>query len=93
MTALDWTVAAAYVLGNAIAFVVMGVDKWRARMGRYRISEGALLLCCALFGALGGWFGMQVFRHKTRRAKFTISVPVLLLLQAALLTLYIAYWR
>lgn len=92
MTALDWTVLAAFLLGNCVAFVLMGLDKWKAKRGRYRLPESTLLLWCA-FGGLGGWIGMQVFRHKTRHAKFTITVPVLMLAQLALLVAYFRYWR
>lgn len=93
MTALDFTVIAAFVVGNLAVFILMGVDKWKARRGRYRIPENTLLLWCALFGGLGGWLGMQVFRHKTRHAKFSITVPVLMLAQLGLLVAYFRYWR
>ncbi len=93
MTALDGFVLAAYGFFSLLAFALMGVDKYRARRKLSRIRERTLLLSCACFGALGGWLGMHAFSHKTRHAKFFISVPVMLLLQAALLTLYFVRWR
>lgn len=93
MTALDITILFGFLLANLVAFVLMGVDKSRARRGMYRVPEATLLLWCACFGALGGWLGMQVFRHKTGHLKFTLTVPVLLLLQLGLLAAYFRYWR
>lgn len=94
MTALDWTLLAAFVLSNIVAFVLMGSDKWKARRGSpSRTPEATLLLWCVCCGAWGGWLGMQVFRHKTRHRKFTFTVPVLMLAQIALATVYIVYWR
>lgn len=93
MTALDITLLGAFVLAGIVAFAMMGIDKWKARKGRYRTPEATLLLWCALGGGLGGWLGMRVFRHKTRHAKFQIAVPALMLLQLALLIIYFTYWR
>ena len=70
---------------NLTAFIMMGADKRKALKGAWRTPERTLLLACACFGALGGWLGMQVFRHKTKHPKFTITVPVLLVVQIALL--------
>jgi len=75
--------AAAYLLVNLIAFAMMGIDKRRAEKGRWRISERALLIACALFGAAGGLLGMKLFRHKTKKPKFSFGVPALLFLQIA----------
>jgi len=53
------------LLLNALTFVVYGVDKWRARGGRWRIPERTLLLLAAFGGALGACLGMVVWNHKT----------------------------
>lgn len=76
---------AVLIVTNLTAFIMMGVDKRRAVKGRWRTSERALLIACACFGALGGWLGMRHFRHKTKHKKFTVSVPIMLILQIALL--------
>lgn len=93
MTPLDYTLIAAFLLANIIAFILMGVDKWKARKGSQRIPEMTLLVFCACFGGLGGWLGMQVFRHKIRKKKFTLTVPVMMVAQLALLAVYFRYWR
>lgn len=65
---------------NSIAFVIYGIDKWKAKHKKWRIPE-ASLLCLAMFGgAPGAYIGMQLFHHKTKHNKFTILIPVLSLL-------------
>lgn len=66
---------------NAAAFVLMGIDKRRARRGAWRISEKTLFFPAVLGGALGGVLGMRVFHHKTRHWYFRAGFPLLLLIQ------------
>ena len=82
---MEWLPTALMILGawNALVYLVFGIDKRKARRGRHRVSEGALLLCAALMGGLGALMGMIVFRHKTRHAKFVVGVPLLLVLNIA----------
>lgn len=81
-----WQLLGLYLLAvNAAAFLVMGLDKSRARRGRWRISEKALFLPAVLGGALGGVLGMRTFRHKTKHWYFRFGFPLLLVLQAVLL--------
>ena len=61
---------------NIIAFVCYGVDKYRARHAKWRISEACLIMLAVLGGALGALLGMLLFHHKTRKKKFTLTVPV-----------------
>lgn len=72
------------VVINVLAFCLFGQDKRKARRGTRRIRENTLLLSAALGGSLGALAGMRVFHHKTRHPKFTITVPILLVLQVAL---------
>lgn len=66
-----------------IAFAVCGLDKWKAKKGRWRVPEKVLFLLAALGGAWGFLTGMVVFRHKTNHWSFRIGVPVLSLLWTA----------
>lgn len=66
---------------NLIAFVLMGVDKKRAKRNRWRIRERTLFLFPLLGGSLGGLLGMQMFRHKTRHWYFRWGLPLLLVVQ------------
>ena len=76
---------------NVVSFVLMGIDKRRARRGVWRISERALFLTTACFGGLGGVLGMRVFHHKTQHWYFKVFFPVLLFVQVVLLAAG-AYW-
>lgn len=68
---------------NAVAFVVYGVDKYKAQKAKWRIRESMLLLLAAIGGSAGAWLGMKIWRHKTRHAKFRYGVPAILLIQLA----------
>ena len=70
---------------NLLAFVLFGIDKAKAKAGRWRVPERVLLGTAICFGAPGAWLGMKVFHHKTRKPLFAWSVPFLALLQASLL--------
>lgn len=70
---------------NAAAFVMMGVDKHRARRGRWRISEKALFAAALAGGSAGAILGMQIFRHKTRHWYFVWGMPAILAVQLLLL--------
>lgn len=77
--------AGALALTNLYAFFLMGIDKRKAVRDVRRIPEKALLTACGLFAAPGGLIGMHVFHHKTRKIKFSVGVPLMLLAQAAIL--------
>lgn len=64
---------------NLVAFVAYGVDKWKAKNAKWRTPEKTLILLAALGGALGAYAGMKYFRHKTQHKKFTICVPLFLI--------------
>ena len=70
---------------NILSFTLMGMDKRRARQGRWRIPERTLFLATALFGGLGGVLGMRVFHHKTKHRAFRYGFPALLIAQLAIL--------
>ncbi len=65
---------------NAFAFVLMLADKRRARKKLWRIPEATLMTVAAVGGSLGALLGMYTVRHKTKHPKFTVGVPVLLIL-------------
>lgn len=72
-------------LWNGLVFLLYGIDKKRAMTDQWRISEKTLLLCAFLMGSVGAFFGMRVFRHKTKHLTFQILVPVAVVLHFALL--------
>ena len=83
-----WKLLAGYLLlVNLAGFLLMGLDKRRARRGAWRISEKALFLLAVLGGSLGAIAGMRTFRHKTRHWYFRYGLPALLAVQLALAAL------
>lgn len=68
---------------NAVVFLLYGFDKLAAKTGGRRVPEKALLSCAFLMGGAGAGFGMLLFHHKTRKYKFTIGVPLALLVNIA----------
>ena len=66
---------------NIVAFLTMGLDKWKARRDKWRVPEKTLFLLVIIGGSIGGILGMTVFRHKTRHWYFRIGFPVILVLQ------------
>lgn len=76
---------AIYFLGiNVIAFLVYGLDKYKAIRHEYRISEKNLFLLALVGGSLGAFLAMHIFRHKTRKPYFAIGIPVILIIQLVL---------
>ncbi len=76
-----WILIAVLVVMSFILFLRMADDKARAKSGQRRIPEATLFLLAFLGGALGGTFGMRLFRHKTKHWYFSLGFPLLALLQ------------
>ena len=72
---------------NALGFLLMLVDKYKARNGLWRIPEATLMGVAALGGSIGSLIGMYLVRHKTQHPKFTVGIPAILIAQLAL-----AFW-
>ena len=70
---------------NAVAFIMYGIDKYKAKKAKWRISEATLLLLAVLGGSIGAWMGMKVWHHKTMHKKFKYGIPAILLMQIALM--------
>ena len=70
---------------NIIGFLIMGIDKLKARKRGFRIPEATLFLVALMGGSVGSLIGMYLFRHKTRHRTFTIGMPLILLFQIALI--------
>lgn len=78
------------LLINAAAFLLMRIDKQKARKNRWRIPESTLMLTAALGGSIGALAGIYAFHHKTKHLKFTLGIPAILVIQV-LLWGYMAY--
>jgi len=75
---------------NVVTFVLYGIDKFKAQHARWRIPESVLIGLAVIGGSIGAWLGMMVWRHKTQHKKFKYGVPLILVVQIALLILW---WR
>ena len=75
---------------NVITFFIYGIDKYKAKNAKWRISEATLLGLAAIGGSLGAWLGMKVWHHKTMHKKFKYGVPAIIILQIVIISsLYI----
>ena len=69
---------------NITSFLLYGIDKYKAKKGRWRISEATLLLMAVIDGSIGAWVGMRIWHHKTMHKKFKYGIPVIIIFQVAL---------
>ncbi|MBR1654511.1 MAG: DUF1294 domain-containing protein [Clostridia bacterium] len=69
---------------NIIAFLAMGIDKWKAKRGAWRIPEQTLISLVLLGGGIGGIAGMYIFRHKTKKPRFFVGFPMILIAEIAI---------
>lgn len=76
------------ILINIIAFVAMGIDKHKAKYGKWRIKESVLFTLVLLGGGIGGIAGMYVFRHKTKKMRFVIGFPAILIFEIFVIIYY-----
>ena len=64
---------------NLLLFILMGLDKRKAKLNHWRISEKTLFSLALMGGSIGGILGMYTFRHKTKHLKFTLGFPIIFL--------------
>lgn len=74
---------------NVFGFLIMILDKFKAKKNLYRISEKFIFLLCLAGANLGVYIAMYTVRHKTKHKAFTIGVPLLFLVN--LICLYILF--
>ena len=77
---------------NVITFLTYGIDKWKAKHDKWRISEATLLLLAVFGGSIGAWLGMKAWHHKTMLPKFKYGVPAIFFIEMAV-ALYLAFLR
>lgn len=68
-------------LVNLAAFAAMGLDKRFAKLDLRRIPEATLMGLGIIGGSIGAIAGMYFFRHKTRKPRFYVGLPVILAIQ------------
>ena len=72
------------IIVNIVSFILYGIDKYKAKNGRWRISEATLLMMAVISGSIGAWAGMRLWHHKTMHKKFKYGIPIIIILQVAL---------
>lgn len=73
---------------NLLLFSLMGIDKEKAKLKKWRISEKTLFLLALLGGGIGGVIGIYTFRHKTKHLKFTLGFPIIIVFQLIVILLF-----
>ena len=69
---------------NIVTFLLYGIDKYKAKKGKWRISEATLLTMAAIGGSIGALAGMRLWHHKTMHKKFKYGIPLIIIMQVAL---------
>ena len=69
---------------NIATFLLYGIDKYKAKKSKWRISEATLLTMATIGGSIGAWAGMRLWHHKTMHKKFKYGIPVIIMMQIAL---------
>ena len=77
---------------NVLTFLIYGLDKYKAKRAKWRISERTLLSMALMGRSIGAWLGMKVWHHKTMHKKFKYGIPAILSLQIVL-TLFLHMQR
>ena len=75
---------------NLIGLLIMYIDKRRAKYGKWRIPERTLLTVALLGGSIGTIAGMYLFKHKTKKLKFTLGFPTILISELVII-IYLLY--
>ena len=73
---------------NMIAILAIALDKSAARNGEARVKESSLLVVAAIGGGIGMYVAMRIFHHKTRKNKFMIGIPAMVLTEIGLLIIF-----
>jgi len=76
--------AAAYFAAVSLLAIVLTVyDKRGAKSGSRRVKEKALIFVAAIGGSVAMFMTMHLIRHKTKHAQFMVGIPVIIVLQIA----------
>ena len=74
-----------FAVMSLIGFISMGVDKKKAKEGKWRTKEATLFAIAILFGGVGSTLGMWIFRHKTKHWYFAVFFPIFAIIDIAAL--------
>lgn len=77
---------------NLVAFLLYGIDKWKSRHDKWRVTEAKLIGIALLGGSVGALLGMKLWHHKTLHAKFRYGLPLILCLHLAIAIVAVYYF-
>lgn len=80
-----------FVVINIIGFLIMYIDKQKAKRGAWRIPEKTIFIITALGGGIGTIAGMYAFRHKTQKLQFVVGLPFITILEIILAIYWIFF--
>ena len=69
---------------NIVSFFLYGIDKYKAKKNEWRVPEATLLMIAVIGGSIGAWVGMRLWHHKTMHKKFKYGIPLIIIMQIAL---------
>lgn len=69
------------VIINIVTFIIYGIDKYKAKKGKWRIPENSLIGLAIIGGSIGAYLGMRVWHHKTMHLKFKYGIPLIIVIQ------------
>lgn len=79
------------IIINILGFLLMYIDKQKAKKGAWRIPEKTLFIVTTLGGGIGTIAGMYLFRHKTQKLNFVVGLPLITILEILLVIYFIFF--
>ena len=77
------------VIINIVTFIVYGIDKYKAKKGKWRIPENSLIGLAIIGGSIGAYLGMRVWHHKTMHLKFKYGIPLIIVIQLVIAYMFV----
>ena len=78
-----------FVIINMAAFFLYGIDKEKAKKNKWRTPEATLIFVALLGGSIGAYLGMKIFHHKTKKRKFSLGIPIIIISQIIFFVFFI----
>ena len=80
-----------FVVINIFGFLIMFIDKQKAKKGAWRIPEITIFIITAVGGGIGTIAGMYTYRHKTQKLQFVVGLPFITILEIILAIYWIFF--
>lgn len=77
------------VIINIVTFIIYGIDKYKAKKGKWRIPENSLLGLAIIGGSIGAYLGMRVWHHKTMHLRFKYGIPFIIVMQLIIAYMFV----